>query len=365
MLMEGRVSPENGAWGDNFAFKVTYTDNENDLPLTGYPKVHINGQSENMIENDPTDNDVTNGKLYEYVWTTSKTDVGDHSFYFYVEDNQGENARNPENDVYDGPKVGKKAVSITFELDDSDPNLGENVTFSGFLKTVSDNEGIAGENVILYEVLSDNTIKARSSVLTDENGNYVMSLNIPSKGIGAYLLKFPGSQYYEGAKTSRSYVNSIDKPLVLGVSILLITIVVLVVFFLLSRGVPKEQFIKPLLIAFAVGVLLQFIGAGFIALIAAGGIAGYLFSKRTGKWTEHLRIGIMAGVLLVLVYDIVFSAIFVTAPGLFGLKYSITQGDAFSIIFTQTIYFLAFFNLLTGIGAILGGMIRGSSKPGE
>ncbi|KXB04610.1 hypothetical protein AKJ48_01995 [candidate division MSBL1 archaeon SCGC-AAA261O19] len=355
------MSPENGVWEDNFTFKVTYMENENDLPSAGYPKVYIDNQPVNMIENDSTDNDVTNGKLYKYVWVTSKPDAGNHNFYFYAEDNQGENARAPENGAYGGPNVGKKSVLLLYEVSDPRPDPGENVVFSGYLKTADENLGVVGENVVLYEVLSENTVEVKS-VITGENGYYAISLNVSSKRVGSYFIKFTANDYYKETGTPRLYVNSLDKPFILGVAIISILVVMLVLFFLLSRGVAKEQFAKPLLIALAVGVLLQFIGAGFIALAVAGGIAGYLFSKRTGKWTEHLRIGIMTGVLLALVYGIVFSLVLAESPELLGLEYSITQGEIFSIISAQTIYFLAFYNLLTGIGAMLGGIIGGPSK---
>lgn len=253
-------------------------------------------------------------------------------------------------------------VSLLYRVSDLHPNPNDDVVFSGYLKTLDDNIGVSGENIILYEIKSDE-IKEIKSTLTNDNGYFIISLSIPDERLGSYLLRFPGSNDFNEYETTRIYINSLDKSFIITIAIAVFLVITIVLFFLISRGIPKEKFVKPIVLSVIFGVILQFIGAGFIALIAAGGIAGYLFSKKANSdWKGYLRIGMMSGLLLVLVNDILFSVTFLTSPEFIEPRYTILQGEVFSIIFSQTIFSLVIFIILTGVSAVLGGRFGSSNK---
>ncbi len=360
--LEGaQVSPESGLWGSTFTYEVTYTDNENNMPAAGYPKVYINGSPEGMVEKDPTDNDVTDGKVYKYEWPTTKENVGSHSFYFYVETTTGENATTRTDN---GPLVGKWYVSLSFEVDNPEPATGETVNFSGYLRTTKENQGLPEENIILHKLLSNDNVSVISAT-TDENGYFTLSLDAPSPGIYRYRARFPGDNHYGASESSSLFVNTLDKPLVFGVYAVILLALVGVVMFLLSKGIAKAHWLKPVLLGFGLGFFLIYIGAGFIGFLAAGGISGYLFARETPKWTKHLRIGFMTGFIFLLAIGLLSVYSLTSFPDELGLKYSVTQGEVFGILFYQTIFLLVDYALLIGMGAVLGGMLRKLLKPAE
>lgn len=360
--LEGaQVSPENGPWGSIFAYEVTYTDNENNMPAV--VQVYINGSPENMVGKDLTDDDVTDGKVYQYIWTTTKENVGLHSFYCYVETPTGENARDPATGTDNGPRVDKWSVSLSFEVDITEPTPGETVTFSGYLGTTEEN--LPRENLILYNLLLDNDVEV-SSTTTAENGYFTLQLDAPSPGISFYRARFLGDNYYEASESSRLYVNTLDKPLVFGVYAVILLALVGVLMFLLSRGIARAHYLKPVLLGFGIGFFLLSVGADFIGILAAGGIAGYLFARETPKWTKHLRIGCMTGFLFLLVVGLISVAYFLTwSPDVFLLGYSVTQMEVFGILFVNIIFYIVNYSLLVGMGAVLGGTLRKLLKPAE
>ena len=358
--LEGaQVSPENGPWGSIFTYEVIYTDNESNMPVAGYPKVYIDGSPENMVEKDPTDDDVTDGKVYKYDWATAKENVGPHSFYCYVETPTGENAVTGTDN---GPLVEKWPVSLSCKVEKPEPATGETVIFSGHLSTTEEN--LAGESIILYKLLSDKDVEV-SSTTTYENGDFTLLLDAPSAGIFCCRARFPGDDYYEVSESSRLYVNTLNKPLVFGVYAVILFALVGAMMFMFSRGIARTHYLKPVLLGFVLGFLLLIIGAGFIGVLAAGGIAGYLFAKEARGWTKHLRIGCMTGFLFLLVGGLIFAYFLTWSPADVGLNYSVTQMDVFEIFLSDIIFSLVNYVLLVGTGAVLGGMLRKLLKPAE
>lgn len=365
LTLEGaQVSPENGPWGSIFTFEVIYTNNENNMPAAGYPKVYIDGSPETMVEKDPTDYDVTDGKVFKYDWSTTKDNVGTHSFYCFVETPTGENARDPATGTDNGPLVEKWSLSLSCKVDKPEPDTGENVIFSGHLRTSEENKGLAGEGIILYKLLSGNKVSASSSV-TGENGHFTLLLDAPSSGIFCYRAQFPGDNYYAESESSKLYVNTLNKPLVFGIYAVILFALVGVMMLLFSRGIPRVHYLKPVLLGFALGFLLLIIGAGFIGVLAAGGIAGYLFAKEARRWTKHLRVGCMTGFLFLLAGGLIFAYFLTGSPADVGLNYSVTQMGVFGILFSDIIFSLVNYALLVGIGAVLGGTLRKLLKPAE
>ena len=356
-LAWGRVTPENGAWGSVFIFEVIYTDNENNLPATGYPRLCIDNETIELAESDPADVDVTDGKVYEYRWTTTKENVGTHKFYFYAED-----SRDPLTGEYTGT-VTERFTSLTWEVDNPKPAIGESVTFSGCLRTGDDNLGVAEENLVLYKLLPKDNVSVGSSI-TDENGGFVFSLEAPDPGIHVYVIRFIGDNYYGASESPRLCVSTLDEPLILGVAATVLMVIVGVLMFLLSRGMVRAHYMKPVLLGFVLGIFLDLVGAGFLGLLAAGGVAGYLSAKGTRGWTKYLRVGCMTGLLILLVLGVLFiyfMHLIMERPELF--LYSVTQADMFTGFLYETIHSLLLFSMLAGLAATIGGVLRVGLKP--
>ena len=355
-LAGGRVIPENGAWGSVFTFEVIYTDNENNLPAAGYPRLCIDNETIELAERDSADVDVTDGKVYEYPWTPAKENVGTHKFYFYAED-----SRDPPTGEYAGPTVTERLTFLTWEVVNPEPAIGESVTFSGCLRTGDDNLGVVGENLVLVELLFENDFSVGSSI-TDENGNFVFSLDAPSPGIHVYRIRFFGDNYYGTSESSRLYVSTLDEPLILGIVATVLLVVVGFLMFLLSRGMMKARYLKPVLLGSLLGIFLNFVGAGFLSFFAAGSVAGYLFAKETPGWTKHLRVGCMTGLLILPVLGIIFIYLIIEHPEHF-LACSVTQADMLTFFLYQTTYSILLFCLLAGLAATIGGVLRRGLRP--
>ena len=372
-LTEGHVTPENQPWGSTFTFEVTYTDNDNNLPSVG-PKLYIDNKLvENaMAEKDPADNDVTDGKNYEYAWATTAENVGAHDFYFYAESPLGENARDPSTGTHEGPRVDKRSVFLSCVVDNPEPAAGETVTFSGYLRTTEENLGVAAENLILYKLLSGGDVSVGSTT-TDENGHFSLSLDAPDPGIFCYEVRFLGDNFYENSESSNLYVNTIEKPMVLGIYAAVLLTLVGVMIFLLTRGIARAHYLWPVLLGFLLGFfLVEFMGAADIGILAAGAIAGYLFARVAREWTRHFRIGCTTGLLLLLVLGFLFA--YLTVFYLMQLlnelpelspAYSITQTEMLGNLFFTTVLSLVYYSMLAGMGAVLGGMLRKLLKPAE
>jgi len=266
--------------------------------------------------------------------------------------------------IYTDNMVENWSVSLSWEVDNPEPAAGETITFSGYLRTSEENLGLAGKGLTLYKLLLDDNIEVSSST-TDENGYFTLLLDAPSSGIFCYRARFPGDNYYEMAESSKLYVNTLNKPLVFGVYAVGLFALVGVVMFLLSKGIAMAHYLKPVLLGFVLGFLLMQFGAGFIGLLAAGGIAGYLFARETPKWTKHLRIGCMTGFIFQLVVGLIIAYFLTWAPDALGLDYSVTQTEVYEILFSETISSLVNYVMMVGIGAVLGGMLRKLLKPGE
>jgi hypothetical protein len=363
-LENARVTPENGPWGSTFTFTAIYTEASGSLPAPEYPKLYLDGTGMVMEENDPADNDVTDGKVYSKSWTSAKENIGSHNFYFYVETPSEENARYPPTDAYEELEVKKQPMSLSCEVSNPEPVAGETITFSGYLRTVDDNSGQAGENIILYKLLSDNDI-SMGSATTDENGYFTLSLEAPSQGIFCYKARFLGNNYYENSESPELYSNTLDKSLIFGGYAGILIAIVGVAMFLLRRGISITNYLMPVLIGFVLGFFLLLIGAAELSFLAAGGITGYLFAKKDPKWSKQLRIGCITGLLFLLALGLIFVYSIVTLPTETLVIYSVTQMEIFTILFNWAIFSLVYYSLLVGMGAVVGGMLRKILKPGE
>ena len=106
------LDPEAGSPDTNFVYRVKYTDQDNESPSTGYPKVHImEGGSEiigspfAMSEVDAGDKTYSDGKLYTY----TKSGLGpgtDYTYYFEAKDVWDASATGAPLGPIDAPDVG-------------------------------------------------------------------------------------------------------------------------------------------------------------------------------------------------------------------------------------------------------------------
>jgi hypothetical protein len=205
-LSGGVVTPATGEWGTSFTYEVTYTDADNDLPIT-YPKLFIDGETTGriMTEKDPADTTVTDGKVYKYVLETTVENMGTHNFYFYVEDPiHGFSARYPQTGAQDGPTIIKRSVTLTCSVDNETPEPGQQITFSGYLK---DSKGLAliQRSVRLYMDGSDTGLTA----VTDNNGFYSITAEAPkTRESFTYDVRFTEEALYSSTQSSAVPVST-------------------------------------------------------------------------------------------------------------------------------------------------------------
>jgi len=363
-LTGGKVIPENGAWGSTFIFEIMYTDSDNLKPAVGYPKVYIGGEAQGraMVENDPADNDVKDGKLYRYEWTPAGENdkklplfenfmvsnrypdpgqevifsgflIDDNNFYFYVENPRGENARDPTTGTYSGPKValGERTVVLKLLLEENNPVMG-----------------------------SDNT---------DENGYFSITIEAPSSGSFGYIAKFEGDGYHESSPSYLECLITFDAFTISAISTVLSVILILVLMFLLSRGISKDQYRKPVLIGLLVAIVFLFLfAAGFIGLIMAGAVAGYLYAREVSGWSRHLRVGGLVALFLLLV--LCFARVYyikeiAESYVLTLVGRSIGNSELLKLLVIDILLYALFYIVYVGLGATLGGLLRKALKPAE
>jgi len=108
------LDPEIGTSSTKFIYRVKYSDEDNDPPSSGFPKVHIlkggseiSGSPLTMSEVDSGDTTYSDGKLYTY--TKTELILGtDYGYRFEAEDIHGSQATGDPTNVVDGPDVNEE-----------------------------------------------------------------------------------------------------------------------------------------------------------------------------------------------------------------------------------------------------------------
>jgi hypothetical protein len=123
------LDPETGTSSTNFTYRVKYSDEDNDPPASGFPKVHIlKGDSEIsgspfiMDEVDSGDTTYSDGKLYTYI-KTELTLGTDYGYRFEAEDINGNQATGDPTNVVDGPDISEEIPVL--EVDPTSLAFGE------------------------------------------------------------------------------------------------------------------------------------------------------------------------------------------------------------------------------------------------
>ncbi|MEW6555820.1 MAG: SBBP repeat-containing protein [Elusimicrobiota bacterium] len=102
------LDPETGNTSTNFTYRVTYTDADNDVPLSGTPKVHIKkGGSE--ISGSPftmtyISGNYNTGAIYKSEVNLATTGT-DYTYYFEAQDSKGASATGLPTNPIDAPDV--------------------------------------------------------------------------------------------------------------------------------------------------------------------------------------------------------------------------------------------------------------------
>jgi len=123
------LDPEIGTSSTNFTYRVKYSDEDNDPPASGFPKVHIlkggseiSGSPFTMGEVDSGDITYSDGKLYTY--TKNELILGtDYDYRFEAEDVHGSQATGDPINVVDGPDISEEIPVL--EVDPASLAFGE------------------------------------------------------------------------------------------------------------------------------------------------------------------------------------------------------------------------------------------------
>jgi len=158
------LNPEAGYPNTDFVYRIKYTDQDNDSPASGYPKLHImkggaeiSGSPFLMSEVDAGDTTYSDGKLYTY--PKSGLALGtDYTYYFEAKDVWNTLATGDPTSPVDAPDVTNRAPTLSWTgetnyIDDGlNPESGNpNTTFFYMVKyTDQDNEAPATGYPKLY-----------------------------------------------------------------------------------------------------------------------------------------------------------------------------------------------------------------------
>ena len=97
VLTSDNVSPSSGDSSTTFAYQVTYTDDDNDAPVT--KNVYIDDNPHTMSK---VSGSYDTGAVYQYSTTLSE---GSHTYYFSFSDGNGGSDRLPTSGSYSGPGI--------------------------------------------------------------------------------------------------------------------------------------------------------------------------------------------------------------------------------------------------------------------
>jgi len=131
------LDPETGTLATSFAYRVMYTDADDDLPAAGDPRVHvlrgaveISGSPFTMTEVDALDVDVTDGKLYAFA-TTLSARATNYTYYFNASDDAGNAAPDWPSAPADAPDVLNRAPTADAGPDQPGRFTNATVTLDG------------------------------------------------------------------------------------------------------------------------------------------------------------------------------------------------------------------------------------------
>lgn len=353
VLKGGQVSPENASWSSSFVFEITFVGSGDDFSLREYPKIRLDGMDMTMSENDPEDDNFSDGKVFRKEWNPGPGDVGRHESYFYILDSSGGKIRYPEENNIKGPLVDNEATGISLELKREDQNL----IFSGSLESAEENRGLAGENVLLFKVLRDENVPMGSARI-DEDGNFTISLSKPEgDGVFRYTAYFEGDGGYDRSRSDSFYLNTLDALLVIALSSIFFLGILAVLWFGLAYKFSRSKYLMSIILGTLIGMTLLSL-LGIFGLLLGGLILGYLLSKEISGWTNQMRVGAVAGALGFSLYGLITLVNIFGFLGSVGFAYSIDQMTFLQNFLFGSLPTALVFILTLALGSVLGGFFR-------
>ncbi|MDD5686659.1 MAG: T9SS type A sorting domain-containing protein [Elusimicrobia bacterium] len=171
------LHPEVGNISTTFIYRVNYTDADNDVPKSGYPKIHIKKSGINissspfaMSEVDTGDTTYTDGKLYTY--STTLSTGTDYTYYFEAYDVWNSSATGIPTTAIDAPDVPVVEISQQFKLYNNlfDPNKNEKA-------------------LITYNLQEESNVKI---TICDVTGAEIKKIVDERKSAGFYIAEWNG-----------------------------------------------------------------------------------------------------------------------------------------------------------------------------
>ncbi len=154
-----------------FTYEAIFTDEDNDPPA--YIRVYVDNDSHEMAEEDPADDDVTNGKMYKYAWATTTDNIGSHGYYFEASDGF-DNVRAPSEDNYSGPTVEKLLTTLAV----SPSSFAVKTTGDKSLTATLTSDGTPLQNKTITWSASQGSVSP-STGYTDSDGRMTVTYTAP------------------------------------------------------------------------------------------------------------------------------------------------------------------------------------------
>jgi parallel beta-helix repeat protein len=178
-LLELEMLPNTGTLDTDFQFKIKYLDADGDLP--DYITIKLdNMNSYQMEELKPADDDVTDGKVYQF---TTKLTSKPHYFWIECHDGNGGYAST-------GNKTGPIVTSS---------ELG---SLSGAVREKGTEKGIAGAMVVIIDLQNGSS---QNEITTDSEGNYII-INL-QPGINRYQIFASADGFYDSKVFNRTIIK--------------------------------------------------------------------------------------------------------------------------------------------------------------
>jgi hypothetical protein len=168
------IYPQTGVSNEYYMYQVVYYDADNDPPMSGYPKLLLDNNSDCDIldpgeqeiiltANDPSDEDYTDGKTYSFITPLAPYQL--YTYTFKCFDNLGNEANGEATECVSGPLVydsNLPDLSITaadINFDDETPDVGQSVhvqiTIHNVNSVIVNNVGlnVYDGNQLIYQTL--------------------------------------------------------------------------------------------------------------------------------------------------------------------------------------------------------------------
>lgn len=189
----GPVRPLENSWGTTFTYWTEISDPDGHLVEVTLYKDGVQHDNSKWVQGSGTPT---------WTWTSTSADIGDHDYYFVASDGY-DTTRDPPEGTHSGPTVTKRGTSLSMNVTDTEPPLGQSVTFYGYLNDTTANVPLGGKTVTLKDGAG-----AGSSDTTNSQGYYSIMVT-PSSGY--YYTEFGGDSAYESSQSSTIGVTAKDK----------------------------------------------------------------------------------------------------------------------------------------------------------